>query len=376
MKKVVVSLEHRFYECNGAIYTKLAFPYLYWSDYLKFFDEVAVVARVGNVQSVDSSFSRVDGPQVSVIKMPYYVGVKSFFTKIPSLLWSAYKIVKSKEFYILRTGNVSNILWLFIFLFRKPYLREFPGNIKEGIIGYGGTTLAVRLVANFLDHFSSFQARYSNANSFVSNDCKRLYESNMPSYVFSSFNLNEVTARKTNFSCEGIFNLVSVGRLEGEKGHKDLIQSLTKVGVKTKLTVIGDGTQRESLEVLAQELNVNIEFLGSILDRDKLFSIIKDSDLYIIPSHTEGMPRSLLEAMSVGTPCIGTRVGGIPEVIDGQYLVSAKDTQEMANLIDVIADNEQLRETMSSDNLIFVRNNYSKAVMDKKKINFWKELYK
>ncbi|AUJ68899.1 glycosyltransferase family 4 protein [Pseudoalteromonas sp. NC201] len=376
VKVVRVSLEHRFYLYNGEYYTRLAFPYLYWKDYLRYFDKVEVIARVKNLESINQDYKRVDGENVDVIPMPYYVGLKNFIFKLPSLLFRASNLVNSKDYFILRSGNVSNVLWVFIVLYRKQYLREYPGNVYEGVTGFAGKGIHIKLLAYFLDGLAKKQALLSKANSFVSEDCKAIYSTRKPSYVFSSFNIDEINVQKENYSYGGEFNLVSVGRLEGEKGHKDLISALSKIKIKTKLKIIGDGSQLGALRQQAAYLDVDVDFLGAITDRDKLFKIIADSDLYIIPSHTEGMPRSLLESMAIGMPCIGTFVGGIPEVLNSDYLVQAKKIEALSDLILKVSKDEKLRINMGRENRLFIREKYSRENMDKQKLKFWGELYK
>ncbi|PMG74831.1 hypothetical protein BCU84_17920 [Shewanella sp. 10N.286.51.B7] len=371
-----VSLEHRFYSYKGHVYTKLAFSYSYWEDYLCFFDKVEVIARVLEVDNINEGFKRVDGINVSVLAMPYYLGVKSFIYKLPALVKQAYILVTAKDFFILRSGNVSNVLWLFIILFRKNYLREYPGNIYEGVTGFAGKGTHIKLLAIFLNILAKKQALSSKANSFVSVDCKRIYESTKPSYVFSSFNLDEIKTRKLNFEQNKVFTLISVGRLEGEKGHRDLIQSLALINTRVKLIIVGEGSQKVYLMDVVKGLDLDVNFVGAIVDREKLFQTIQKADLFVIPSHTEGMPRSLLEAMAIGLPCIGTNVGGIPEALESEYLVPANEPNKLAKLIEELTNDKDKRLSMAMRNLEFVKNRYSSKSMGKLKVDFWGELYK
>ena len=73
-------------------------------------------------------------------------------------------------------------------------------------------------------------------------------------------------------------------------------------------------------------------------------------DLYVQPSHTEGLPRALIEAMSVGLPCIGSRVGGIPELLSDIALFKAKNFCELSSKIQLFIDNSALRQEQCSIN--------------------------
>ncbi|MDC9498772.1 MULTISPECIES: glycosyltransferase family 4 protein [unclassified Pseudoalteromonas] len=375
-KRVYVGLEHRFYNYQGELYSKLAFSYPYWKDYLSFFDEVVIVARVKKVEEWDDRFVIVSGESVTFRALPHYLGVKDFILSLSSLLSKSREIVKEGDNFILRTGNVSSLLWLWIVLSRKKYLREYPGNVYEGVVGFSGGSFPYKILGYFLHKFAGFQARQSCANSFVSESCKKLYESNKASYIFSSFNSDEINYTKNNKTGIGEKNIVSVGRLEGEKGHVDLLASLSRTKVNIVAHIIGDGSQADNLKKFAKENKLNVKFYGAITEREYLFKLLSEMDAFILPSHTEGMPRSLLEAMAIGLPCIGTNVGGIPEVLDKKFLFEVKNIEQCSALLDLVLSDEKLMSNMSNRNKNYITKNYSNQALQEKRIAFWSELYK
>ena len=378
MKKVVVGLEHRFYKFDGAVYTKLAFSYGYWSQYLDYFDEVKVVARVERVVKLDPLMVRADGGGVKFLEMPYYVGPKKFFLSLPKLLFFAFRYVRDNRFFILRSGNVSNLLFLYIVLFRRKYLREFPGNIQQGVVGYSGDRAWARSLAFFLDAFAKIQARHAEANSFVSHSVKAIYETGKPSYVFSSFDVEEIGLSKNNYSLEGVARLITLGRLENEKGHMDLLSAMVALrseGMACSLTIIGDGTARSSLEAFSDRNVLDCNFLGAMTDRSGIFNAMCSHDIFVLPSHTEGMPRALLEAMALGLPCVATSVGGVPEVILPDCLVPPKKPSDLAKAIANLCGDENERREQGQRNYLFVRERYSLEKLKSAQRSFWSCLY-
>lgn len=375
-RKVCVCLEHRFYSFNGRLYTKLAFGYPYWRNYLNYFSSVVIVARVKKVDTIDHHFREVTGPGVFFEPMPYYVGPGEFVRKLPSLIVKSVKIAASYDQFILRTGNVTNLIWLFLVVFRKKYLREYPGNIKEGITGFVGQAFWVRTLANFLHAFAKLQGRWSCANSFVSVYCSNLYGSRKPGYVFSSFNADEVDIKKLNTN-DRLSRIVLVGRLEGEKGHSSVIEALSILkarGIHLGAYMIGDGAKSHELKRLAEDLGVECVFFGAITDRTYLFQLMAEADLFCIPSLTEGMPRSLLEAMAVGLPCIGSNVGGIPEVLSPQFLFEPNNTEAIIESIISLLPKGKRRQA-SLENRTFIEENFAIKELDSKKFEFWSKLY-
>ena len=74
-------------------------------------------------------------------------------------------------------------------------------------------------------------------------------------------------------------------------------------------------------------------------------------DIYVQPSHTEGLPRALIEAMSVGLPCVATDVGGIPELLPSDILCKKKSPEELSSKILLIANDKQVRLEKSKQNV-------------------------
>lgn len=144
-------------------------------------------------------------------------------------------------------------------------------------------------------------------------------------------------------------SILSVGRLGPGKGLEDLIKAISLIPkLDTPITILGDGPLRSSLEadVKAYGLTNKVRFVGHITDRNQLAGFYQQACLFVLPSHHEGLPTVLLEAMACGCPVLATRVGGIPEVIqdgiNGQ-LVPPKEPHQLAAAIEMLlADRSRL----------------------------------
>jgi glycosyltransferase involved in cell wall biosynthesis len=110
---------------------------------------------------------------------------------------------------------------------------------------------------------------------------------------------------------------VFVGRLDPQKNLFALLEAAAIVG-ELDLLFVGDGTQREQLRERARRLGVNLELAG-IVPHEDLPALLRRADLFVLPSHIEGHPKALLEAMSVALTCVGTDVEGIRTLLrDGE----------------------------------------------------------
>jgi glycosyltransferase involved in cell wall biosynthesis len=136
-------------------------------------------------------------------------------------------------------------------------------------------------------------------------------------------------------------------RLEYEKGHIYLIEAARIVKREMPNVVyliVGDGSLRKELEEYAHKVNLykDFRFLGFRRDVIELTHIY---DVAVLPSTSEALGYALIEAMACGKPVIGTRVGGIPEVIDdGEtgYIAEPRDPESLAQLIiELISDREK-----------------------------------
>lgn len=134
-----------------------------------------------------------------------------------------------------------------------------------------------------------------------------------------------------------------IARLTEEKGHRLLLNAFNKVHASqsnTRLLIVGDGPERESLEAIVSSLNLSevVCFAGTLSNINEIMRCI---DCYVSSSTTEGMPMILLEAMASGTPIIATKVGAIDIILsnDTGILVNPNDTNELVKAMQYAAIN-------------------------------------
>ncbi len=109
----------------------------------------------------------------------------------------------------------------------------------------------------------------------------------------------------------------TVGHLASNKGHRCLleaVQHLARDEPKLNVAIVGTGAMRQGLEAYAADLGIapHVQFTG--FRRDSL-SLIRNFEIFVFPSHLEGLGTSILDAMALGKPVVATRAGGIPEAV-------------------------------------------------------------
>lgn len=151
-------------------------------------------------------------------------------------------------------------------------------------------------------------------------------------------------------------NLLATGYLLNRKAFDLTIRAVAEV-IKTHpnihLKMVGDGPQREQLEELTRDLNIqsHVSFVGFV-PNDQLGPIYKEADIYLCMSRSEGFSTVCLEAMASGMAIVSSRVGGFEDAIndgDNGYLVEQEDWRGMADRIKSLVEDRRLIKKFSSE---------------------------
>jgi GalNAc-alpha-(1->4)-GalNAc-alpha-(1->3)-diNAcBac-PP-undecaprenol alpha-1,4-N-acetyl-D-galactosaminyltransferase len=173
--------------------------------------------------------------------------------------------------------------------------------------------------------------------------------------------------------CQKKNRIITVGRLSKEKGHKVLIEAFSKINNKTwKLSIIGDGEEKEKLFKLAQELGISDQVIFHGYQRD--FSLLlSESQVFVLPSLSEGFPNALLEAMAVPLACISSDcVSGPRDIISNGVnglLVEPGNVTELVHAINRLTEDSELRERLAREAYL-VRENYSFDIITQEFLEF------
>jgi glycosyltransferase involved in cell wall biosynthesis len=127
------------------------------------------------------------------------------------------------------------------------------------------------------------------------------------------------------------------------------------------------------LETLVEnlELGERINFLGQLPAGDAVRIQLDRADLFILPSYQEGLPRAMIEAMARGLPCIGSSVGGIPELLLPEEMVPPGDVVALADKIREIVTDPERMTRMSARNLEKAKD-YRDEVLRERRIEFYR----
>ena len=163
------------------------------------------------------------------------------------------------------------------------------------------------------------------------------------------------------------------------KGQQYVIRAIPKLnarGIRVKYYIVGEG-QQDNLRNMAKMCGVadQVEFTGR-LSLSEVFTLLDDIDIYIQPSLQEGLPRSVIEAMSRGCPCIGARTAGIPELIDDFMVIKRKSVNDIVNkILDYCSMSESEKLAVSTRNFNEAKQ-YSAMVLDGRRNHYFENIKK
>lgn len=167
-------------------------------------------------------------------------------------------------------------------------------------------------------------------------------------------------------------NLILVGYYQGlGKGVDIAIKSLSQLDDKIILNILGNGTveNQEKWYKFAENLRVarnRINFIKPLPSSSEVCEFLKTMDIFILPSRSEGLPRSIIEAMSVGLPCIGSNICGIPELIQKDLLIDIKRDTDLAKRIKSLITNISYMKSIAYENFVNATNFEFEKLRDKR----------
>jgi glycosyltransferase involved in cell wall biosynthesis len=153
----------------------------------------------------------------------------------------------------------------------------------------------------------------------------------------------------------------------------DAVATLVRDGLDLRLVLVGDGRHRPELEAqaAARGLGERVLFRGQLAAGPAVRAQLDHSDVFILPSRTEGLPRAMIEAMARALPCIGSQVGGIPELLPPEDLVRAGDVAALAQKLRAVVTDPARMARMSAHNLDRARA-YREEVLEERRAEFYR----
>lgn len=381
---LMVAIEDHFLRGpDGFVYTKGTFGYDFWKRYLEVFEQVKVLARVRSCNPLPGEIKRANGSGVLFHDLPDYTGPWEYlrcFLRVRAGVW---KTVRDCDAYILRVpGNICTLAWKKIRRLKRPYAVEVVADPNE-LTCFPG--IVPKIARIFWVYDLRKQCLQASAASYVTRDAlQRKYPCHngwttyfsdviLPDSAFAvPSNKRDL---KTQLNLGSPIRLIFIGSLLHYKAPDVLIAALSqciKRGYLFNLTLVGDGPMRPIVESKCKELGIenHVQFLGILPSGKAVIKQLDKADIFVMPSHSEGLPRAMIEAMARGLPCIGTRVGGIPELLPPEDTIPRNNVKALADKIIEVSLNPQRMKQMSIHNHK-VAKDYREEILKEKRKAFY-----
>lgn len=392
MKALIVLENHFFEDVNGRVWCDRVVDYNFLKRYLKVFEEIIVCGRMEKVQEEVKDKLLVSGEHVKVIGLPDFIGAKGLIknlSKIKKILRGA---IKETNCTIYRAPtHISLFTYKEVLKQKKVLALEFMMAADKMVEGDGFVS---NLANKLIKKKAQKMCMKANGVSYVTErvlqeeyPCKAIKSKNTNEYFtenYSTIELKEEDYNSQNWDKDNkpeIFKIIHTGYMDSyRKGQDTLIKAIKEVtdkGYSVQVTLVGDGRKREEFENMVKEFNLKdvVKFAGLVKDKSKILELLHDSHMLVFPTHSEGLPRTIIEAMSQGLPCISSPVDGVPELVEENWLVDYNDVHGYANkIIEMISDWNKMIEI--SKNNFEKSKKYRKDVLDQKRTGFYQKIYK
>lgn len=367
------------YSINGNFTNRL------WERYLTVFDKIYIIARVTNDNEIETRFEYLaNNDKVSFIDLPYYIGPYQYLKVQNKIRETINKNLSQGNVYICRVpGQIGYTASKLLSNKNIPYGVEVVGDPWD-IYTVGSINHPLRFFFRYKGYFDLKKIiNNSAACIFVTQETlQKKYLKSKDTYQIAASDVyldeNNIADQAHILTNKEEYNLISIGSLAQLYKAPDIVlealQILQSKGYNCKLTWLGEGKYKGEMISLAEKLGLtdNVYFIGNVPPEEVVNNLIK-SDIFLLVSRTEGLPRAIIEAMAMGLPCIGSNVGGIPELLDKDVIIQKEDSKGLADKIEYMIKNKTFSNMQALRNLSESKN-YSDSVLKEKREKFYNKL--
>jgi glycosyltransferase involved in cell wall biosynthesis len=356
--------------------------------YRYIFDKVYIVARVKHEVLDDVTESMIiNKDNVGVLPITPYRGPLSFILKKREINNQLRNYLSKNAVIICRVpGSLGRLASYYLQKRERPYGVEVVGDPFE-LFAPDSYRSILRIPLRLIGRKQLQRIVYNSSAAIYVTEKKLQNNYPVKKGVFSTNASNvllpkEAFIKKPRvFISKDIYKILSIGTLDTMYKAPDILLQVVKtlndrnLKFKVELYWVGDGKHRGDVINLAKDLNITemVHFYGTVREVEKLRSIIDASDIFVLASKTEGLPRAMIEAMARAIPCIGTNIGGIPELLPDDHLVEINEVELLVEKIITVLSNESIYEKASSENLKKSKS-YRIEELNKRRFSFYNEL--
>lgn len=350
-----------------------------WERYLLHFETLDVIGYGDDYTGDDVNSAELKNERVRFFRFPF-ISLQSEILRYKYYLRLAQTYLSTVDAIIVRLPSVVGAIFL-----QAARQANIPAAIE--VVGsawheylYRGTFKEKMLAPIRYKQMQSVIINSSHAIYVTKRFLQQFYPCNGFTANASNVDIKEINWKRT-YTSETVFRITTVGTLDFFFKGQDVVLKalllLEKQGYKDFVfNCVGDGTGQKIKE-LAGRLGISdrIRVIGS-LSKDKLWTLLDNTELYIQPSRTEGLPRALVEAMSRGCAVLGSSAGGIPELLENRFLHTPGDEKKLAEDIKKVVNLSLEERTGIGLQNMELSSRYLAETLNCQRNIFWKDFYR
>ena len=377
-------LESVFCESSdGRLWASPPIDNTFWEHYLDIFDEVVIIARLRRVSQA-SGQSELNRSRLSIGSVPDYQGPWQFIRSLRPTNDSIRNSVRDCDAIIARVPSALSLVALpHILAESRPLALEVVGHPEDVFANTDTGGLLAPVYQQVFGKSLRWMCERADCVSYVTE--RYLQQSYPPGrdavtthYSDVELGLEDLAESPRLEFAEIPVRLLSVGSLNQlYKGPDVLLDALAFVrkSLDVDLTWVGGGRHIEAMRSRCTDLDLgeSVRFVGPVSGRASVQAYLDAAAILVMPSRTEGLPRAIIEGMARGLPCIGTNVGGVPELLSDDVLVPPDDPEALADKIIELAGSPERLVHLSQRNLQEARR-YLREHLEPRRRKFYETL--
>jgi glycosyltransferase involved in cell wall biosynthesis len=372
---------------NGDFYDSILTDKMF-ERYFEVADTLGILIRTRSIKSDEAvkKMHKLENPNIQVTELPNLSSISGLLKNRAKAKKILEENIKAADLVFIRLPSViGNIAVDAARKYNKKYLIEVVGCPWDSYWNYSFKGKCVAVFATDM-----MRRRVKNAKHvlYVTNSfLQKRYPTKGKSIACSNVELavaedTVLDTRKDKINTYSQDTQFVVGTAAGldvlYKGQQYVIEAmglLAKKGITNiEYRLIGGGTG-EHLKAVAEKCGVSdrVKIVGQ-LPHDKVFDFLDSLDIYAQPSRQEGLPRSVIEAMSRGLVCIGARTAGIPELLDDECVFSNSSTEveEICTILTRLISNKEEMQQKAERNFLEAKK-YARATLVERRTRFFKD---
>ncbi|MFK7696944.1 glycosyltransferase family 4 protein [Paenibacillus sp. HJGM_3] len=356
--------------------------------YLSNFDEVFYMGRI--VEGDVNTFIQVNNKKIHIVENPSFHNISQYFLEYFQISKAVKKLVSEVDCCIIHFPTVQGFIAARECIKQgKPWLVELCGCPWDGFNNYGNMQgkLAAPVMYTLTHHYIKkapyvlYVTKFFLQKKYPTKGVRGDGLSNVIIPSAEDFVLQKRLDKIKSFDLNKPIILGLIGSMKvAYKGHESAIRAIAEFknsSYDIRLRCLGGGNEAKWKD-LASKLGVldKVEFCGVLPSGQPVLNWLDNLDLYIMPSMTEGLPRSMIEAMSRACPALGSwEGGGMSELLDSDNLFNAKNYKQLTYKIEEIIINKEKQQVCAKRNFE-VAKRYSNELLSKQRNNFYDEFSK